>query len=213
MTDDITEKGKRGKKSPKLRIHYHTPCPTGAHAAAEGAVEQAKKDKGIPGNPVGNVHSAGSNYAADRVSEPLADGHAAYSTGDHGVGQGRNNALAAGHQDLRQSNTSFDNVIATLRTERGDRTAAENGLGGFAYAGEVALRAFAARDQAGTYAGMNPVSTDPSRQAAHQSRGSGTPANPVNPSGQYASQSRPRPSMKNSDALDIIKNAMRANGQ
>lgn len=45
--------------------------------------------KGAAGNPARNVHSPTGSYAADRVSEPLTDGHQAPSTGDHGVGSGQ----------------------------------------------------------------------------------------------------------------------------
>lgn len=53
--------------------------------------------KGAAGNPARNVHSTSGSYGNDRVSGPLTDGHQSPSTGDHGVGQGRNDHLAEGH--------------------------------------------------------------------------------------------------------------------
>ena len=70
-------------------------------------------------------------------------------------------------------NTSFDSVLATLRTVRGDRTAAEIGLAGFAQAGEVTVRQFDAAGQAGHYHDMQPVNPSPQRPDWHQARGFG----------------------------------------
>jgi hypothetical protein len=157
------------------------------------------------------------DYAAERVSESLGAGHAAPSPGDHGRGQGRAAEVAFNHPDLRQSNVSFGDVIARLRTQRGDALdppgrdpGAGNGMGGFAYAGQVALRAFDAAAEAGAYRGMNPRDSNPVRPDYHPARGSGTP-----PNGSHSTAgptSMPRQSMKNSEALALMKTTMRRIG-
>jgi hypothetical protein len=127
VTDPV-EKGK-GKKRTRVRerIVYHVNAghindhlPTPQHAAAEGHQDVMEASCGkATGNPVDHVHSATGNYNADRLSEPLTAGHAAPSTGDHGVGQGRNPEIAAHHPDLRQQTTTVF-PWQTLRSVNGD---------------------------------------------------------------------------------------------
>jgi hypothetical protein len=157
------------------------------------------------------------DYAAERVSESLNAGHAAASPGDHGRGAGRPGEVSWGHPDLRQSSVSFGDVIARLRTQRGDALdppgrdpGAGNGMGGFAYAGQVALRAFDAAGEAGAYRGMDPRNQSPARPDYHPARGSGTPPNGSHSTASPASM--PRQSMKNSDRLEIMKETMRRIG-
>lgn len=169
-------------------------------------------DKSTIGNPVDEAARKAmfntpapygdTDYAGHRVSAPITEGHASPSTGDHGVGQGRGSHIAAHHPDLRQSNTSFDSVLATLRTVRGDRTAAEIGLAGFAEAGEVTVRQFDAAGQAGHYHDMQPVNPSPQRPDWHQARGSAT-----SPNGGHslASPQSNAVAMKASDAREIMK--------
>ena len=190
MDSEITKgkksKGKGGRK-PKERILYHVHFnepPTGAHAAAQGHVEalRAGRDAGksaaamaATGNPVENPHQD------RRVSEPLTQGHANSSTGDHGLGQGRNGAVAYGHPDLRQQgNLDFSEVLSRLHTVRGnvlDLGIPDNSAGGFSHAGEVALRIFDAAAQAGSYSGMPDIDPDPLRPAAYPARTSATADN------------------------------------
>jgi hypothetical protein len=123
VSEPVTEKAK-GKKRTRVRerIVYHVNAghindhlPTPQHAAAEGHQDVMEASCGkAAGNPVDAP-----DYNADRLSEPLTAGHAAPSTGDHGVGQGRNPEIAAHHPDLNQQTTTVF-PWQTLRSFNGD---------------------------------------------------------------------------------------------
>ena len=146
----------------------------------------------------------GAEHASNRVSAPLDDlGHASPSTGDHGVGQGRSSFIAAHHPDLRQSSTSFDDVLARLRTVNGDNA---NGDRDITHTpGEVALRMFDAAGQAGHYHGMGPVNPSPERPDWHQHRDSATPPNGSHSLADPGSHAGAPGRMKNSDRLELMK--------
>ena len=165
---------------------------TPAHSAARAYQDAMKGDAGNPYN---------SPYVRDIVNPPKS-----------------RNALAMGHPDLRQSNTNFSDVLANMRTARGnivDLGVNEHTPGGFSHAGEVALRLFDAAGQAGQYsfdsnashAQRTFPSANPLRPDYHQSRGSATPANGSHSLGNATSA--PRQSMKGSEALSIMKDTQR----
>jgi hypothetical protein len=151
------------------------------------------------------------DYAAERVSESLTAGHQAPSPGDHGRGQGRAAEVAFNHPDLRSSSVNFTDVLARLRTVRGDNNFNsplddQIAPGGFSEVGRVALGLFNARAQAGAYQGMNPYDPSPARPDYHQARGSGTP-----PNGSHnvaGPTSMPRQSMKASDRVALMKDML-----
>jgi hypothetical protein len=120
-------------------------------------------------NPVRNP------YQDSRLSEGLTDGRQSPSSGDHGVGQGRNRAIAAHHPDLRQSNVDFSDVLANLRTCEGDDEWGDRSM--IRYAGEVALHSFDAANQAGRYQNMQNVDHSPARPDYHPSQQSATKPN------------------------------------
>lgn len=211
MAEPLIEKGKKGKGKKRgisERIVYHVNAghindhaATPQHEAARGAMSVAKPECGKAGNPFNAAVAPD-----DRLSEPITAGHAAISTGDYGAGAGRSRELAYRHPDLRQSNTSFNEVIARLHTERGDRSAAEIGLAGFAYQGTATVHHLDAAGEAGSYIGMRGVNPSPARPDYHQARGSATPATPGHSLDNPIS--RPKQSMKSSP-LDIMKSTMR----
>ncbi len=151
--------------------------------AARKLIRRRAKELGVPvpdlgdsaAKAAGNPHNPGGRSVTDRISPPLTAGHQAPSTGDHGADPMNvpgPRSIAFGHQDMRQSSTSFNDVIARLRTVNG----AGNGDRDITYtAGEVGLNLFNARGQAGAYPGMQPVGHSPERPDWHQSRGSATP--------------------------------------
>jgi hypothetical protein len=147
---------------------------------------------------------SGSDYADARTSAPLTAGHQAPSTGDHGAGQGRGSHIAAHHPDLKQSNTSFSDVLARLRTVAGDNAYGDKDI---TYtAGEVALRQFDAAGQAGHYHNMQPVNPSPMRPDWHTARNSATAPNGSHALGNPAS--RPPQAMKASEARDMLRRHM-----
>lgn len=201
-----------GKAAPGQR---YSVVGTGTDAQAAG--RQGNSRAGMHHNPttgsVSRTWANGVDYNRERLSAPVATGQAATSPGAHYSSFDRPSGagLAAGHQDLRQSNTSFESVLTTLRTQRGDRIAAEAGLGGFKEQAQVSPRFFDAASAAGQYTGMQNVNPDPYRPADHQSRDSATSRNGSHSVANPAST--PRPSMKSESALDLMKRTMRvANG-
>jgi len=190
------------------------------HGDVEGArklIARRAKELGVA-NPLDSSEKSifnhpdpygGDGHNAGRLSAPLTDGHAASSPGDHGVGQGRSSFIAAHHPDLRQSNTSFDDVLARLRTVNGDNA---NGDRDITYTpGEVALRMFDAAGQAGHYHGMGPVNPSPERQDWHQHRGSAVPPNGTHSLSDPRSHAAPQ-AMKASEAREMIKRHMFPSG-
>jgi hypothetical protein len=151
----------------------------------------------------------GAGYAEGRTSAPLTEGHASPSTGDHGVGQGRSSFLAAHHPDLKQSNTSFDQVITRLQTVNGDG----NGDRSTTYtAGEVGLRMFNAAGQAGHYHDMAPVDPSPQRPDWHTARNSATPPNGSHSTGRPLGNA-PMAAKSGSEQLEVMKQTMRFPGR
>lgn len=135
MTDpDIEKKRKKRRRSARVYLSNAHPLPSPEQLAA--LVDQfpsdeddgdrcaqpdvGKRDYSQTGEKhmIGNPHQ-GSDHNANRVSEPLTAGHQAPSTGDHGVGAGRNQDLAAHFLDLRQSATTYT-PLAMLRSVNGD---------------------------------------------------------------------------------------------
>jgi hypothetical protein len=145
------------------------------------SVMQADAVKATPGNPVSGFPDVAGRQVNSRE-------------------------LAFQHPDLRQSNTDFSEVLSRLRTARGnvvDLGVPDGTAGGFSHAGEVALHSFDAAMLAGEYRGMQAVDHDPLRPDYHPARASGTP-----PNGSHSTASPtcpPRVSMKNSEALEIMK--------
>lgn len=186
MTEDIT-KGKKGRKRARTAsyvaseiMHDHVNshhAVTPGHAAAEGHqhVMEASCGKGATGNPVDHVHSPSGSYADDRLSEPLTAGHASPSTGDHGAGQGRNSAIAMGHEDLRQSRPGLV-PFAAMRSN-GPQFAGQMGVFGDGGAA-VRLDVMPAAERAGLPAFRAAPSGNPLLANGYRpARGSGTPAN------------------------------------
>jgi len=204
VTEVIT-KGKKKKKKKRTRDDAGTP----QHAAAEATVEHLAApdvDKGTL-----SLERLADDHNQYRTSEPLTNGHQFPSpAGDHGRGQGRNSAVAFDHPDLRQSSTSFDQILARLRTVRGnvlDLGVSDSTPGGYSHAGEVALASFDQAARAGSYRGMQSVDHDPLRQNYHQaasgsgSNGSHSLSNPVS--------RNPYSAAKSESALDIMKRTQR----
>jgi hypothetical protein len=109
------------------------------------------------GNPARNVE----DYAAQRT----------------GNGAGR---LAVGNPGMPQRNTDVSEVLATLRTCRGnvlDLNIPDNTSGGFSHPAEVAVHLLDAAGASGSFRGMMPVSGDPLRPADHPASTSGTAPN------------------------------------
>jgi hypothetical protein len=105
----------------------HVRLGHGDVAAARRLIARRSKELGVP-NPLeepaaksmmpGNSFD-GPNYSAHRLSEPLTASHQSPSAADHGVGQGRNQAIAEHHPDLRQSTTASAPWYG-MRTAEGD---------------------------------------------------------------------------------------------
>lgn len=166
------------------------------------------KDARQMASPASTYGRSGSvtNFNDARTSQPITEGHASPSSGDHGVGQGRNPGLACDHPDLRQSNVSFASVLANLRTVRGnvvDLDVSDQTAGGFSHAGQVALAGFDAANQAGSYDGMSYVGHSPRRPDYHPSQQSAT-----NPNGGHSLGNVESNAVKSSDKLAIMKKAL-----
>lgn len=226
MTEEITAKGRKRARKPRSDVHFHFhgdgDGDTPLHAASRShETELARPDTAgkaagnpNPGNPYPNT------YSADRVSAPLTAGRANPSSGDHGVGQGRNADIAVGHPDDRRADSMVGmsimrqhqvpgkpaDLIARLRTVAGD----DNGDRGITYyAGEVALQSFDAASQASArYRDMQRVNHSPERPAAHTTP-IGQDNGPHVPSGNVVS--RPPMSAKsvsNAEAREIMRAAL-----
>lgn len=227
---DVSKPKKTRKRTRKTR-----PEGTPGHAAAEGYCDQMASGQGAGEThritPVcAHLHEATADmsksaeqmaasatncgspdvasFNSGRLSEGLGrdQGHQSVSSGDHGNGTGRNDHVAFGHQDLRQSNVSFSDVLARLHTVRGntvDLGVPDNTPGGFSHAGQVALASFDAANQAGSYRGMQAVNHNPQRADYHQERGSATM-----PNGSHSLASPESTAVSNKSRLDIMKTAL-----
>lgn len=173
MTDiSKARKGKGKGKKIREKIVYHVNAGhindhlTPQHAAAQGHQDVMEADCGKAIEPALN------NVSRDfRLSEPIAEGHAAYSTGDHGVGAGRSREIAMGHPDMRQGSTSVTPWTA-LRLRNQDRPDAEIVFG----RGRVAIQQLDPGDADGPrLAGM--ASGNPAMHTGvpHSARNSATP--------------------------------------
>jgi hypothetical protein len=206
VSEPVTEKAK-GKKRTRVRerIVYHVNAGhindhlTPAHAAAEGHQDVMEASCGkATGNPVDHVHSATGNYNADRLSEPLTAGHAAPSTGDHGVGQGRNPEIAAHHPSLnQQSRTVLPWQV--LRSVNGDNQFGDRDITHPRGTAVVQQLQVQHPDQ---------FTSDPSgnpnvRAADHSARNSATPSN-----GTHVASGNVTSNAVKSSALDIMKAAL-----
>lgn len=208
MTEDIFKGRKKMKRQlrelSQLHESGHTDYSAPAFAQAEGycdAMSEAKPDE--------TKSAAQMAGPAERARGGNALAVEDYNTSRAGTSSRR---VAVNHPDLRQSSTDASTVIARLRTARGNVQDIGFGPdsavpGGFSHAGEVALHLFDAAGDAGSFAGMMPVSGDPLRPADHQAA-SGSSNGSHRSSSQQAACSTPRDSMKASDRLAIIKAAM-----
>jgi hypothetical protein len=234
--------GKGRKKSPREVIHYNVDCGhINDHLPMEPDVSQLSPAvKAAPGSRYsvvgtgtdsraagrqgdsragqmhiptrGSVSQTGANgtdFNRERLSEPISEGHAAYSTADHGVGAGRNPGLAYDHPNLRQSSTDikpFANVTAN-----GNQYVGQVAFGGMEGPTQVSVARLdmwngtqhGLREPVSPHPGSAQAAGHPSRNSATRPNGSHSTANPV---------STPRPAMKGSEALDIMKRTMRAVG-
>jgi hypothetical protein len=214
MSEDMIFKGreKMRRQLKELRqLHENASHPDGhtdyaapGHALSEGFVaemhDQAKPD---------------CDKSAPQVAGPAerARGGNSVSVEDFDASRSGTSSrrIAVNHPDLRQSSTDASTVIARLRTARGntvDLGISDSTPGGFSHAGEVALHLFDAAGDAGSFAGMMPVSGDPSRPAAHRAATGSSSNGSHSSSSQQAACSTPHDSMKASDRLAIIKAAM-----
>lgn len=228
--------------------HVQACHPTPQHVAARAAVDSVSDDaagnvgKGTafaedrnsvvgtgrdsrasatPGNPsspaIGNPVIA-QDFNALRLSEPLTAGRAAYSTGDHGVGQGRNAALAVGVPGRHVEQGGTGRIPFASMNAINPNSVNYTGAVAFGGIGQdpssVHLDVMPAAERAGLPHGLRaPVSGRPNNAGTtpHMAPQSMTPANPSIPSGQMASASRPPMSAKaeSSIGIDIMKATMR----
>ena len=204
-------KGKGKQSSPvNLHLHYHydsaenraagPAAPVSPHQDEAEAMVDAQMDKAIAattGNPYGE------DYGAMRVSEPLAAGRAASSTGDHGVGQGRNADLAVGitGRDIKQGRTQSYRQ-ESLSTVNGEATTDPSR--DITYTpGRVNVQRLDLAGAAGRFGGMQPVNPSLNRPGYHQHRDSATPDNGSHDLG--TPQSTYVSSMKSESRLDLMK--------
>lgn len=221
MTEDITKGRKSRKRLQALEaLHQDSNHPTPGHEAAAGHqdVMEASVGKGDAGNPVANMHSPTGSYAADRVSEPLTAGHAAYSTGDHGLGAGRSSDIAVGQHGMNIFQGGTGRIpFASMNAIDPNSV---NYTGAVAMGGigqdpaSVHLDVMPAAERAGLPHGLRaPVSGRPNLAgtAPRIAPQSATPANPSMPSGQQASASRSPMSAKaeSSPGINVMKAAVR----
>jgi hypothetical protein len=205
---DIEKKRKKRRRSARVYINANRPLAVpldeiAAHFPADDADDDGNAEKGS--TTMGNPHQPGGRSPADaRVSPSRVVGGQAPSTGDHGASADPMRPvgpreLAWRHPDVRQSNVSFNDVVARLRT-----APPEDASRAITYCpGEVALSLFNARGQAGSYPGMQPVGHAPQRPDYGPARQSGTP-----PNGSHSTANANRPptqAMKGSEALSIMK--------
>jgi hypothetical protein len=208
VADNIEKARRKGKRLKALeRLHQdgNHPVPP-AVSASEGYHEEMSKpdtDKGL--TPV--------NHSANRVSEPLTQGHQTPSrNGDHGIGQGRNSAVATGHQDLQQSRVPEGYLLRRLNQVRGntqDLHLPDTVPGGYSHvAGDIALELFRAADEAGTYSGRQDVNPypNPARPDDHTARNSATPDN-----GSHDYSSQVGAASRNPYSAKSIRDIMREN--
>lgn len=234
----VKGKGRKKNRKPRERIIYHVDAghindhAAPAHALSEGFTAEMHRDQAKPDETKNMSHAVptvtsdiGQRYQADHnryqsggaaematPAERAAGGNAQSVEDFNQSRSGTSSRVAVGHGDLRQSNTDFSTVLARLSTRRGnvvDLGVPDNTPGGFSHPGEVALRLFDGRTQAGGFDGMAPVGGNPLRPADHQSRGSATA-----PNGTHSSSSQqgacypPRESMKASDRVSVMKAAL-----
>jgi len=172
---------------------------TPAHAAASAqnrAMMEADCDKSSTGNP-----HQGSDYNADRVSEPLTAGQQAPSTGDHGVGAGRNPEIAAHHLDLRQSVVRYT-PLGTLTTHNDPG----NGDRGIIYPpGTVAVSRLDAAAAAGASGPLLPSGHPSMHGSDHIARNSATPQNGTHSLANPTSHAAP---MAVKSQFELVREAM-----
>lgn len=149
------------------------------------------------GNP-----AAVRDYNADRVSEPLTAGHAAPSTGDHGVGAGRNPEIAAHHPSLRQGGSTTFPLLNNVQLAHGNTFFGQVGFSEPARVNVTRLDTGGHDTQFTSQPGGNPAS----RAGDHQHRDSATPPNGTHTPGNPCRP--PTQAMKSGDALDIMKKAL-----
>jgi hypothetical protein len=146
------------------------------------------------GNPVDPPHG---HSSFDRTSAPVTAGHAAYSTGDHGVGQGRSPGLAVGHLDLRQSTTSVVPLCSLETAEAMDGTGAYSPFA----PGRVAVSRFDAAAASGL---PGPPANPADRLPPHIA-----PQNTTGPDGGHSlGDPSSHLGMRNSDAVRVMREAM-----
>jgi hypothetical protein len=144
-----------------------------------------------------------------RESHQDLPGHAADSAANAGQRES-SRALAWKHPDLRQGVTEPGH-FATV-TANNDHFVGQVAFGGMDGPTRVTVTQLDAAGAAGTYTNMQDFDDRPQNAIApdHQSRGSATPPNGSHNTNTPAT--RPRPAMKGSDALAIMKEHL-ANGR
>ncbi len=228
--EDITKaKGKgKGKKRSRFseRVNYHVNAGhirdylSPAYAAADGEAsetrrEMARADVDKEMSPHGNPAPHGV-HPDERLSEPLTQGRAAASPGDHGVNQGRSMELAWQHHALRQSdptvrpfarygpdgNSGFAGAAALSEAERLLSHPLRHAEP------QVVTQSLDARSHAGSYRGADIPGAGCDRPAPGQHRGSATP-----PNGSHSINGNVQSHAVSTKQLrDSIKAAMKAQG-
>lgn len=196
MTDSPIDKrkGGKGKRGSRRAVAGHRSVP----GTCEGYHDDSGNPWTVPTNAVGKSAAEMAAYADSprtRVPNPPRSPGAAQmaqvTSSDRGSGYpsadayntgrgGTSSNVAWNHPDLRQSNVNFKDVLANLRTVRGnvvDAGIPDSSPGGFSHPGQVALASFDAANQAGSYRGMQSVNHNPARPDYHQERGSATAPN------------------------------------
>jgi hypothetical protein len=199
-------------------------------AAARRLVRRRAKELNVP-NPLSSKKNMAPESAAvpsgngnplrgavdpdARVSPPITEGHAAYSTGDHGSG------LPRGGRDLaygfpgETGPVDRSNPIVNMLTQRAGATSsypASAGVMNAEYPQNAVVSQMPASDtgwSAGSYAGMNPLNTTYARQPEGMARDSATPQNGSHTLGDgVSSNALAQKATTRAEALEIMKQAM-----
>lgn len=185
----VSDVGKRKKRKRSLRAYVNLNRPVDENA--EGLIGRFPDDDDSPG--------------AEAARVALAEETKAGRMPENGPRR-----IAWGHPDLRQSNTDFSNVIARLRTVRGNTMDAgvDPATPGYGdVVGDIALRGFEAASQAGSYRGMPDRAGNGYREDYHIAPLSATAANPCYPQEQYQATSNNPMSAK--QMRDIMRDYQR----
>jgi hypothetical protein len=173
--DEVTKGKKRTRRRLTVLERMHEDCnhdPEGHAAAAATAALASGYTEGMRQEQPDETKSA-RDMAASATNARGGGGTPSVGSYSRQRTAGGNGRVAVGTHYLVQSNPGVTEVLATLRTARGNVQDIgfgpdSNVPGGFSHAGEVALHLFDAAGNAGSFPGMMPVSGDPQRPASHQ---------------------------------------------